>query len=383
MPAKKLLIASGLVIAATAAGLGFHWPFNKGPAELRLPGIVEVQEVRLSSRVGGRVKSIAVKEGDLVKAGQPLVTFDLPELEAQREQALRRRQAMEAMLERARNGATPEARAAAEASVASAEAHRDRVKAAYRPEEIDQAQQEWNAIAAEVEYARVEWERERWMQTKNLSTDSKLDSARAAFQRSKAQADAAAARLKLFKAGPKKEDILEAEAEVRRTLAQRDLTVAPTRSEEISEWVAKVAELTARIRELDAMLAEGVVSAPEPAIVEVLAVRPGDVTGPNQPVARLLRADDLWVKAYVPATQLGNIRLNQTVEVTIDSHPGRRFNGTIAQIATAGEFTPRNVQTVDERANQVFAIKVRVPDPEGIFKSGMAADVFVRPGGQP
>jgi HlyD family secretion protein len=111
--------------------------------------------------------------------------------------------------------------------------------------------------------------------------------------------------------------------------------------------------------------------------VEVLAIRPGDILAPNQPVARVLRADDLWVKAYVPATELGKVKLNQAVEVTIDSHPGRRFAGTVAQIATVSEFTPRNVQSVDERANQVFAVRVRVSDAEGIFKSGMAADVFV------
>jgi len=71
------------------------------------------------------------------------------------------------------------------------------------------------------------------------------------------------------------------------------------------------------------------------------------------------------------------VKLNQAVEVTIDSHPGKRFTGTIDQIATVSEFTPRNVQSVDERANQMFGIRVRVADTQGVFKSGMAADVYV------
>ena len=145
----------------------------------------------------------------------------------------------------------------------------------------------------------------------------------------------------------------------------------------MAEATAKVAELDARIKELDAQLAEAVVKAPEPAVIEVLAVRPGDILAPNQPVGRVLRAGDLWVKAYVPATQLGKVKLNQAVEVTIDSHPGKRFTGTIDQIATVSEFTPRNVQSVDERANQMFGIRVRVADTQGVFKSGMAADVYV------
>jgi multidrug resistance efflux pump len=112
-------------------------------------------------------------------------------------------------------------------------------------------------------------------------------------------------------------------------------------------------------------------------LVEVVSVRKGDIIAPNQPILKVLRADDLWVKIYVPETQLGQLRLNQEVEVTVDSYPDRRFSGTIMLIAAESEFTPRNVQSADERRHQVFGVKVRVPNPEGIFKSGMAAEVIV------
>jgi multidrug resistance efflux pump len=95
-----------------------------------------------------------------------------------------------------------------------------------------------------------------------------------------------------------------------------------------------------------------------------------------------LRADDLWVKVFVPATELGRLKLGQGVEVGVDSHPGRLFAGEVIQIADVSEFTPRNVQSLDERRHQVFAVKVRVADPEGVFKSGMAAEVFVPLEGQ-
>jgi multidrug resistance efflux pump len=95
-------------------------------------------------------------------------------------------------------------------------------------------------------------------------------------------------------------------------------------------------------------------------------------------VVRVLRADDLWVKAYVSEVDLGKVHLGHEVELTIDSFPSKRFQGVVAQIASASEFTPRNIQSVDERRHQVFAIKVRVDDPQGIFKSGMAADVWVQ-----
>ena len=96
-------------------------------------------------------------------------------------------------------------------------------------------------------------------------------------------------------------------------------------------------------------------------------------------MARILKVDDLWVKIFVPETEIGKFRLDQAVEVTVDSYPDRRFKGKIYYIASQSEYTPRNVQSIDERRHQVFAIKVRVDDPaaEGVLKSGMAATVYV------
>jgi HlyD family secretion protein len=378
MPAKaKRAVAIGVVLVAVAAALGFYWPFHRKPKPLQLPGTVEVQEVRLSSKIGGRVKAVAVHDGQVLKPNQVLVEIEAPELEAQRDQAQQRRSAAAATLEKLLNGARPEEVAVAEAAVKSAEAKVVRVKAGWREEEIEQARKDLAAMNAEVESARYELERQKWLAPKGASSESNFDIARASYLRWTAQAASAKAKLTMLEAGPRKEDIAEAEAELIHAKAQRDLVKAPARSEEVAEQSAKVAELDARIKELEAQLAEAVVKAPEAAVVEVLAVRPGDILAPNQPVARVLRADDLWVKAYVPTTELGKVKLNQAVEVTIDGYPGRRFPGTVLQIATVSEFTPRNVQSVEERASQVFAIKVRVTDTEGIFKSGMAADVFV------
>jgi membrane fusion protein YbhG len=376
MPTKRTIIAGVLALGAAAGFVGC-WPFHRHPPELRLPGTVEVQEVHLASKIGGRVKAISVREGQVLKAGDVLATFEAPELEAQYAQAQQRREQAYAALEKARAGARPEEKAVAEAAVKAAEAKVARIKAGWREEEIEQQRKDLLAQEAELEYAKAELDRQRFLAPKGASSESNLQSARAAAKRWQAQIASSRARLKMLEAGPRAEEIAEAEAEVTRAKAQLELTAAPTRSEDIADVTAKVAELDARLKELAAQLAEAVVRAPEPAVVEVLSVRPGDIVGPNQPIARVLRADDLWVKAYVPATQLGKVRLNQAVEVTIDSHPGKRFAGTVIQIATVSEFTPRNVQSVEERANQVFAIKVRVPDPEGIFKSGMAADVLV------
>ena len=106
-------------------------------------------------------------------------------------------------------------------------------------------------------------------------------------------------------------------------------------------------------------------------------MRKGDLVPPGQAVVRILQADDLWVKVFIPETDLGRVVLGQAVDVTVDSHPGEHFRGHIAQIAHESEFTPRNIQSIDERRHQVFSAKVRVDDAHGVFKSGMAAEVTI------
>src|SRR5688572_27242183 len=138
MPTKRILIA-GVLAVGTAAGVVGCWPFSRSRPELRLPGTVEVQEVRLSSRIGGRVKAVAVREGQQLQAGDVLATFEAPELEARYAQVQHLRESAYAALEKARAGAQPEEKAVAEAAVLAAEAKLARVKAGWRPEEVEAA----------------------------------------------------------------------------------------------------------------------------------------------------------------------------------------------------------------------------------------------------
>ena len=112
-------------------------------------------------------------------------------------------------------------------------------------------------------------------------------------------------------------------------------------------------------------------------MVNVVGVRKGDLVTAQQAIVRVLRAEDMWVKVFVPETELAKVRLNQQVTVTIDAYPGKPFAGTVTTVATTSEFTPRNVQTIEERGHQVFAVKVVVPDSQGVFKAGLAAAVTI------
>jgi multidrug resistance efflux pump len=338
---------------------------------------VEVQEVRLGSKVGGRVVEVAIAEGDEVETGQVLVRFEAPELEAQRQQLQAQLQAATAELEKARNGARQEEIESAWASVEAARACLNRLKAGARLEEIQQAHSELSSAEVDLQLAHQELNRVERLYRMAATSRAEYDSARAARGRAEGRVAAARARLDMLKAGSRPEDIAEAAAQLRRAEANHRLLQAGTRSEDLAEVAARAAEIRAKLAEVEASLAETVVRAPEHARVEVVSVRKGDLVLANQPVVRILRTDDLWVKVYISETNLGKVRLNQPVAVSVDSHPDQQFAGVIRQIASQGEFTPRNVQSVDERRHEVFGIKVRVSNPDGLFKSGMVAEVHL------
>jgi multidrug resistance efflux pump len=344
---------------------------------LQLAGVVEIQEVRLASKQGGRVKETRVVEGETVAEGDTLVVFEAPELEAQQKKSRAQLENILAELERAKNGPRPQEIAAARAALAAAEARWQRLKAGYREEEKRQAQSELAAAQADLKLAEEELGRADRLLREQTGTQAELDRARAAYDRARGRALSARAQFELLVNGSRPEDIAEAAALRDQAQANLQLLQAGTRPEEIAMIEARAEQTRAALQELDAQLAEAVVRAPGPAVVDVLSVRKGDVVAPGQTVVRVLRAADLWVKVYVPETELGKLRLGQSVQVSIDAYPGRRFAGKIRFIASQSEFTPRNVQSLDERRHQVFGVKVHVDDPQGMFKSGLAAEVFV------
>jgi HlyD family secretion protein len=120
--------------------------------------------------------------------------------------------------------------------------------------------------------------------------------------------------------------------------------------------------------------AESVVAAPASGIIESMNLRPGDLVGANQPVAKMLEPSQLWVRVYVPEPQLGRVRIGQKAALTVDTFPKRSFPGHVVEIRTQAEYTPRNVQTLDQRMDQVFGVKVAI-DPAPELKPGMAATV--------
>jgi HlyD family secretion protein len=150
--------------------------------------------------------------------------------------------------------------------------------------------------------------------------------------------------------------------------ARHELLVEGTRPERIAQARAQLAEIDAQVREMK-------IVAPTNSVLEVLNVKIGDVLPPNREVATLLLPQHLWVRVYVPETWLTVIKVGQPVTVQLGASRDREFGGTVEQINRQAEFTPRNVQTTEERIKQVFGVKIRLPSDTGQLRAGMTAEV--------
>ena len=150
------------------------------------------------------------------------------------------------------------------------------------------------------------------------------------------------------------------------------------RPQEIEAARGAVAEAERHLAYLRRQREETVVKAPAAGVVQSFDLRPGDLVAPNAPVATLLEPDQLWVRVFVPETKLGLVSVGQRAELTVDSFPKRTFPGKVVEISPRAQYTPRNVQTLDQRSDQVFGVKVNV-DPAPELKPGMAALVRLPP----
>ncbi|MGB6782793.1 MAG: efflux RND transporter periplasmic adaptor subunit [Terracidiphilus sp.] len=337
-------------------------------------GTIETREIHVGSRIGGRVTDVFVEEGQTVKAGTVLVRFECDALKASRAQAAASVVEARANLERMQRGNRPEEIAQATAQAAAARAALDEARNGPRPQELDQATADYaaaqaDAVDADSFYGRME----KLIQTDTISRQQ-FDDARDKRDAARQRAESARQHLALLQAGTRPEDMRAAEDRYRQAEAARVLSVKGSRREDIEAAQGRLGQAEAQVTQLDADVREAELTAPADAVVEVVSVRPGDLVPAGRIVLSMLEASQLWVRIYVPETDLARVRLGQSAAVRVDSL-GRSFIGSVQQIASQAEFLPRNVQTRDDREHEVFGVKVRVDNAQNVLKSGMSAVV--------
>jgi len=188
--------------------------------------------------------------------------------------------------------------------------------------------------------------------------------------------EAQSAQLEFLKADAQRQQDLLKRNTVSSSEAERAVSAAKTQEKSIAAAHARVEQARAQLADMDAQIQEMKIVAPTDSILEVLSVKVGDVLPANREVATLILPQRLWVRVYVPEPWLGLIKLNETVRVRVDSQPNRDFSGLVEQINRKAEFTPRNVQTVEDRVKQVFGVKIHLDNKEDALRAGMSADIF-------
>src|SRR5215468_3952196 len=351
-----ILFAAAVVIAATAVYA--NW-IHRDTA-LRGSGTVEARNIRVGSKIGGRIDKVLVREGDTVQPGQVLITFDDKELQASLEQS-------RANAEKAQRGYRPEEIAEARAAAAQAKADYELKRNGYRKEDIDAAQDDLERAKADEIRTGLDFSRYDALAKKDLVSKQQRDTAEANWKMALAQKEMAQHKLDELQRGYRPEEIASAEARYRQTEATLEKLERGNRREDVELAKAAYAYDQARFRERQ-------VTAPSAAIVEILDVRPGDLIAPNTPVATLLEKDQIYVRIYIPETIIGRVRVGEKAEVRVDSFPKTVFEGVVEQINQQAEFLPRNVQTRDERVHEVMGVKIRI-NASGKVLPGMAADV--------
>ncbi len=372
---KRVFIFLGvLLLVGLAIALIVHFLGSRSPA-IPYSGTVETREIQIGSKIGGRVTDVAVEEGQSVAAGALLVRFECNDLLAQRAQARASIDQSQAALTRALRGNRPQEIEQAVATAAAAKATMEATQNGPRKQEIAEAQAALAADQATAANAEADFRRMEKLIAADEISRIDFDSYKSKRDVTAHNAEASRQKLALLQAGNREEDIRNAEARYRQAEAAAALSKAGSRQEDIDAARSALAGAQAHLADLEVSLREAELSAPATGVVEVVSVRPGDLVPAGHIVVSMLEPSQLWVKIYVPETDLAKVHIGQSATVTVDGLEGHPFEGHVRQIASEAEFLPRNVQTPDDRQHQVFGVKVYVDNPGAVLKSGMSATV--------
>ena len=286
-------------------------------------GHVEATEVRLAAKVGGRLLELPLREGDRVKAGQLVARLDTTDAEND--------------LARAR------------AELASADAQLRLLVAGSRKEDIRQASEQLAGSQAELDAATRDLVRLEGLAERGTATVKARDDARTRRDVAARSVDAMTAVLDRLRAGP--------------------------RPEEIDAARAKKSVAEAVVATIEQRMVDATVPSPRDGVITSRAAEPGELLLPGALLEVLTDIDHPWLEAYVDEPSLADIKLGDTVTVRVDGREGS-LAGKVSFISSVAEFTPKNVQTPEERAKLVFKVKVSLDNPDGILKPGMPADAY-------
>jgi HlyD family secretion protein len=319
---RKLWIGALIVVGLAAFILLVQMKNTEDVNIIKVSGNIEVTEVESSFKIAGRIAERYVEEGHLVKAGEVIARLD--ETDFRQEASLR------------------------EAELEQAKAALSEALEGYLPEEISQALAKLNRSKAEVDKMEKDFARQQQLYNDQVISDREFEASQSAYQIAKARFQEAKEYHALLKRGTRQEKIDQAQAQVKR--AESALQIAMTK------------------------LSYTILKSPIDGYVLSKNAEAGEYVSAGTPIVTIGNMADPWLRAYIHEKDLGKVKLGQTVYITTDTFPGKKYPGKISFISSEAEFTPKNVQTQRQRVKLVYRIKVAIPNPEMELKLGMPAD---------
>jgi HlyD family secretion protein len=386
---KKKIILTLVVLAAVAAAIYAFRRNGRTPANrIAVSGNIELTEVNIAFKTAGKLLERTVDEGDAVKRGQLVARLDRDQLLAQRDReraALASAQSQLAQAESALAWQKDTTAADVEqrrADLAANQAKLLEMKNGSRPQEVQEAKAAVDSAQSEQERAKRDWDRAQALYKNDDISTAQYDQYRNRWESAGAMLKQANERYALVLAGPRAEQVEAQSAQVQRARGALKASEAnrleiKRRQQELVTRRAEIERSKANLALIESQLADTVAASPVDGVVLVKSADVGEVLSAGAPVVTVGDIEHPWLRAYINETDLGRVKLGSKARLTTDSYPGKVYDGRVTFIASEAEFTPKQIQTQEERVKLVYRIKIEVDNPRHELKSNMPADAEI------
>ena len=387
---KKRLIP--ILIVAVVAGAAFYaykQGFGRKPDNrIMVSGNIELNEVNIAFKTAGRLIERAVDEGDPVTKGQVVARLDRDQLLAQKEHQQAALASAQSQLAQARTALEWEKATLAadveqkKADLASSESRLLELKNGSRPQEIQESRAAVEAAQSELDRAQRDWERAQTLYKNDDISSEQHDQYRNRWEAATAALKQAKERDALVQAGPRAEVVDAAAGQVAHARGALKMGEAndlerKRREQELTTLQAEIEGARAGITLIDSQLADTVAASPVDGVTLVKSADVGEVLGAGTTVLTVGDIDHPWLRGYVNETDLAKVKIGSKAKVTSDSYPGKVYPGRVTFISSEAEFTPKQIQTQEERVKLVYRIKIEVENPKRELKSNMPVDAEI------
>jgi HlyD family secretion protein len=379
---KRIILVVAVVAVALGAWLVFGWLRRPAMPGIVVSGNIELTEIAVSFKVPGKLAELHVDEGASVKRGMLIARLDSEQIRRQRDGYDAAAQAAESGYRQLLTAISLQKETLAantqlgQAEVRQAKAHLDEMLAGSRSQEVAQAHAALDDARTQHALAARDWKRAQQLFAKEDISAAQHDQYRTQYERTGAQVKQIGERLALVVEGPRKEEIEVARAQLDRAKAALRLNESARlelqrKQQELEARRAEIDRAKAQVAVADSQINDTVATSPVDGVVLVKSAEPGEVLAAGTPAVTIGDIDHPWVRAYVQETDLGRVKLGGKVKVTTDSYPGKIYDGHVSFIASEAEFTPKQIQTEEERVKLVYRIKIEVENPQRELKSNM------------